>query len=175
MAHWDTPVPGLGFRASLGWLRGLAIDGESPGVEIRTTVDDYYDGVLSAVYEVGDLTFAAEYNRLRGRGVSRVEPIGAELALVDDSDGAYLSGTWRARPWLDLYLAGEAGFADATDRGGPHSYRLVAAVAVRPLPHWSVKLEGQQVYGTFRVLPSDNPDGLEDSWQILAVKTTVDF
>jgi hypothetical protein len=44
-----------------------------------------------------------------------------------------------------------------------------------PLSHWSLKAEYRDNYGTMGLNTRDNPGGLAYHWQVIALKTTVDF
>ena len=144
------------------------------GATLVTTIDDYYYGVASAILETGPLTIAAEYARFRGRIDTRFGSL-LVSSRNDNFEGSYLSGTWHVRRGFDLYLAGEYSVDDADNRSGSHAYTLVVAAMVSPLDHWSIKIEGRHVTGTAGIQASDNPQGIEDHWQMLALKTTVDF
>ena len=177
MVHWETPCPGLGVRLSLADAHGFTVAGSSPsGVIVESTVDDYYIGIISLIYDLDQTTFTAEYLRLRGRGETTIAPLGQTMPLVDDTEGIVLNATWHARPWLEWYVAGEGAFTQPGDRNGAdHCYTAVAAVNVMPLPHWSIKAEFRDVHGTMGATAFDNPQGVEKHWQVLALKTTVDF
>lgn len=177
MLHWDTPLEGFGVRVSLADLHDLRIHGDLPalGATIETTAGNYYYGVVSLVYETGPFTVALEGSRARGRGRSEIQPLGLVEPLHDDSGGGYLSVTWHARPWLELYGAYERSYSDVLERSLDRATTLVFALAVMPLDHWSLKAEFRDVRGTFGVLPADNPGGMDNHWQVLALKTTVDF
>lgn len=174
MLHWHTPFSGLGFRVSLTDLHGFTVIGQTMGTTLVSTIDDYYYGVASAIYETGPLTIAAEYARFRGRIDTRVGSLLVN-STNNNFEGSYLSGTWHVRRGFDLYLAGEYSVNDADNRSGPHAYTLVLAAMVSPLDHWSIKIEGRHVTGTTGIQASDNPQGIEGHWQVLALKTTVDF
>ena len=177
MVQWNTPLNGLSLRASLGDLHDFCFTGASTttGLVTQSAVDNYWEGILSAQYEVGRMTFAAEYQRLRGRGNTEVQPIGIDLPLVDNAEYAYLSATWHALRWLELYGACELSFDDANHPSASHSYTGVFAFNVMPLPNWSLKAEFREVEGTFGIFATDNPGGIASHWQVLALKTTVDF
>lgn len=172
MLHWHTPLEGLGVRLTCAALRDLEMRGDFAGATARTRFDDYGIGVASLVYDVHRFTFAAEGSRYHGRGALAIDGLPGRTRLRDDSSAGYVSATWRQRPWLEWYLAGEGVFPDP---GGEPTWRAVAACAVRPLPRWSIKAEVQQVDGTGGLTATDNPDGLDRRWQVLALKTTVDF
>lgn len=174
MVHWHTPLRGLGLRVSLVDLHGFTVVGKTGPVTLSSTADDYYLGVASAIYDIGPLTISAEYERIRGHIDTY---IGSALVNSQDEnfEGACLGATWHIQPRLDVYLAGEASIADANDRSGAHLYTIVLATALTPIDHWSIKLEARQVEGTLSVQASDNPGGISKHWQVLALKTTVDF
>ena len=44
-----------------------------------------------------------------------------------------------------------------------------------PTANWSLKAEFRYYHGDSDVERRLNPDGLQDDWQVLALKTTVDF
>jgi len=177
MVHWDAPWEGLGFRLSIGDAHGFRVSGRTPGLGIATTyaVDDYVIGIASAVWESSAWTVAAEYSRNYARGTIAVAPYGIVQDYRDDSDAAYIAATWHVRSWIELHAAGEASWADAYDRGGQRLLSGVLAVNLMPTSNWSLKVEGRFNRGTYNVSSADEPAGASDVWQILALKTTVDF
>lgn len=176
MIHWSTPVAGLGLRLSGANLHDFSIDGTfASGVSTTTEVPNYLVGIVSLIYETGTVTWAAEYTRLRGRGDIRIDPWGLILPLIDNSAGAYLNATWHCRPWLEFYAAGEGNWSDALDYSASHSYTAVGAVNLMPLRNWSIKAEFRDVHGSMSAVNYTNPGDLEGHWQVLALKTTVDF
>jgi hypothetical protein len=95
--------------------------------------------------------------------------------VYSNEQDSYISATWHLRRWLELYEAFEASWLDAHQPSGTHAYAWVGAINVMPLSNWSLKAEFQEVEGTFGIYAADNPQGLSKHWQILALKTTVDF
>jgi hypothetical protein len=176
MLQWNTPVAGLAFRVSLAHLHDLEVESHSSltGFQFSTT-SSYYAGIASCQYDIDRVTLAAEGMRLRGRGGEVVQPIGVAQPLIDNEQNAYISATWHVRRWLELYEAFEASWSDAHQLSGTHAYAWVGAINVMPLRNWSLKAEFQEVEGTFGIYAADNPQGLDKHWQILALKTTVDF
>jgi hypothetical protein len=176
MLHWNTPLPGLGFRVSLQHLENLTVDGEvdvpAPGSRLHSEIDTDLLA-LSAIYETRPLTVALEFAPQRAKAKAEIEPFGIRFRQRDDSRYGYLAVTWHARPWLDCYVACDYSTAYATS--GPHSLRAIAAVAARPTEHLVLKVEAQQVDGEYQLNPADNRDGFQQSWQVLAFKATVDF
>jgi hypothetical protein len=177
MVQWNPPVAGLSFRLSLGDLHDFDVSALSSvtGMQTETRVTNYYDSIASAQYDINSLTFALEYQRLRGRGTTTVQPIDVSVGQYDSGENAYLSATWHARRWIEFYEAFEQGWADIHQPSGVHSYTWVTAINVMPLSNWSLKAEFREVEGTEGVFASDNPQGLSKHWQVLALKTTVDF
>jgi len=175
MAHLTTSVPGLGFRISVLRVDALRIAGDpTPGIELASDLD-YWLFIGSVEYDLRAVTLAAEYSRLRGRGSRGIAALGVSESTQDDGEGMYVSATWRQKRWLEWYLAGEAEFDDATDRDRSHAWRLIAATAVRPMAHWSLKLEAHYADETLETIQVENPDGAEHHWWGVALKTTVDF
>ena len=175
MLHWHTPLQGLALRLTLTDLHGFTVTGTTSGATIDTAVDDYLMGIVSLAYECRDWTYACEFERLRGHGTVSIPALAQTIPLIDNSEGAYLNATWHAKPWLEWYAAAEASWADAGDPTGVHAYTGVFAIHVLPLANWSLKAEFRDVHGTMGASAVDNPAGVEKHWQVLALKTTVDF
>lgn len=176
MIHWATPVQGLGFRLSGLDLHKFAICGSSATrMSTTTEVENYYIGFASVIYETSAITWAAEYSRLRGRGDTRIDPMGIVRPLIDNADGAYVNATWHCQPWLEFYAAGEGAWSDAVDRNAPRSYTAVLAVNLNPLRNWSLKAEFRDVHGNKSAVNYERRGDLEGHWQVFALKTTVDF
>lgn len=175
MLQWNTPLDGLAVRVSAGNLHDFTVDGSDPGnFTTHTQVGNYLEWWFSVLYEMDELTLAAEYTRVHGRGETVIDP-GGVVPLVDNSDGAYVSATWHATRWMDIYVAVEGAWDDAYDRDLLYAYTGVLACNVMPLPSWSVKAELRGVHGTYGINAVDNPAGIDDRWGVVALKTTVDF
>lgn len=180
MLHWYTPVAGLAARVSLARLDELDLTGTTTGntATFDLNIPYWWAGMFSLMYERGPLTICAEYqryyaeNRLAittGQGTSNATE-------MYRADSAYVSCTWHWRPWLSFYGSAEGSWEDPTDRHGDgYLQSLIGAVCVQPTDHWSVKAEFRFNHGTFGVDQQLNPDGVVDEWQVLALKTTVDF
>jgi hypothetical protein len=182
MLHWRTPLPGLEARLSGIMMHGLeahALAGNG-AVAIDLSVPEWYVGVASLAYEMPGLTWNLEYSRFHAPTCTTVTPVGggpsqqARGVLRDES--AYLSLTWHARRWLDVYGAIEGYWDDPADRhGSAYQQSVVAAIAVMPTAHWSLKAEYRYWHGPKDVDPNLNPGGIARDTQLLALKTTVDF
>lgn len=177
MVHWHTPIKGLGLRVSFADLHNFTVRGSdvANGLTSHTTVEDYIEGWVSLIYELSEVTLVAEYTRVHGRGESRIEPIAFVIPLVDNSEGAYLGCTWHTCSWFEAYAGVEGSWADAYDRTNVYAYTGVLAANLMPLPNWSLKLELRGVHGTMGINANDNPQGVDDRWGVVALKTTVDF
>lgn len=177
MLHWNTPIDGLGVRVSIGDLHNFTVRGSDPlnGLSKTTTVEDYTEAWISLIYELPEITLAAEYTRVRGRGETRIDPVAVTIPLADNGEGAYIGCTWHMTSWFEAYAGFEAAWTDVYARGDEYAYTGVFAANLMPLPSWSLKLELRGVRGTLGINPSDNPDGIDDRWGVVALKTTVDF
>lgn len=171
MLHWNTPIDGLGARASYAFTNHLVQTAQNAGGIIQQD-SDVETLVLSLEWENPAWTLAGEYAFSGNDGA--VKTATTVRQIERDYNAGYVSATWHARPWLDTYAAVEY----------QHSYQskivsdgwaYVAALNLMPLPHWSLKAEFQIHDGDIGILSSDNPQGVSTSWQVLALKTTVDF
>ncbi len=178
MLHWYTPVEGLASRVTLARLNHLELTGTAPGATVGLEIPYWWAGMFSLIYDQGPLTISAEYLRYyaeneltitSGQGTSTVQQ-------VNRTDSAYVACTWYAEPWLSLYGALEGVWSDPVDRhGNEYLQSLIVAVNLLPTDHWSLKAEFRLCHGIYGADPQLNPNGLVDDWQVLALKTTVDF
>ncbi len=174
--HWHTPLDGLGLRLSGTYIDDFNVDAlfTTSGLTSYTRAD-YLFGFVSAIYEVSLVTIAVEYLRLRGRGESVVPAASLVIPINDNTEGLYCNTTWHTTRWLDIFAGVEGAWVDAYDRNGTRAYAWVVAANLMPLSNWSLKFEFRDVYGEMGINKGDNPGGIEDHWQVLALKTTVDF
>jgi hypothetical protein len=185
MLHWYTPIDGLASRLSFAALENLTLTGTMPGkvATVELHIPYWYAGMFSLIYEAGPFTICGEYQRYYATNELTVTPnVGPNAGLsqrIDQpqrADSAYLSCTWQWRHWLSLYGSLEGAWSDPTDRhGDQYLQSVVGAINVRPTEHWSLKAEFRYNHGTFGVDPQLNPGGIADDWQVMALKTTVDF
>jgi hypothetical protein len=184
MLHWHTPMEGLALRLTLNWLNGLEVEGPLALAPLTLTyvLPNTYAGVASLLYERGDWTWTLEYARqYAGNQSLTLTPPGgappiAQPTTTLNRDFACLSCTWQVRPWCELLLGFDGMWDDATDRHGKEfEETLIGAINLLPTSHWSLKAEYRMTRGVASVQPQLNPDGRDDHWQCLALKTTVDF
>lgn len=167
MVHWHTPIDGLGV--GLSYTRTNDVQVVTNTAEQDTDVEIL---VVSAEWELPAVTIATEYVFSGNDGEART-PFGT-FAIERDYNAGYLSTTWHAATWLDAYAAVEY---QHSEQSGVVSdgWTYVAAFNLMPLSNWSVKAEYQIHDGPTGILAADNPQGVSNSWQVLAFKTTVDF
>lgn len=175
MLHWHTPLDGLGLRVSAYQNRDAEVDGALtvPPFSDAVFTTDTQRYMFSAEWEGSDWTFAAEhlYLHIDGDSVSGVITRPYEF----DYHGGYAAATWHLTRWADWYAAVEYKHTDILGVGTNHGWSWVTAINLMPLSNWSLKAEFQYHDGTVGVQSSDNPDGIADTWQVVALKTTVDF
>lgn len=178
MVHWYTPIDGLAARVSLARLDELDLSGTMPGATVDLNIPYWWAGMFSLIYEQGPFTICAEYQRYYAENRLTITS-GAgteEREQVNRTDSAYVSCTWHARPWLSLYASVEGAWVDPTDRhADDYLQSFITALNVRPTEHWSLKAEFRHHHGIYGVDQQLNPGGITDDWQVLALKTTVDF
>jgi hypothetical protein len=180
MLHWYTPLDGLATRISLARLDDLDLSGTSAGgaATVDLHIPYWWAGMFSLIYERGPFTICAEYQRYYAQNDLEITSgLGtAQEHETTRTDAAYLSCTWHWRPWLSFYGSIEGAWNDPAHRhDDDYQQSLVGAVCLQPLDHWAIKAEFRYNHGTFGVDPQLNPDGLDDEWQVLALKTTLDF
>ncbi|HEX3135829.1 MAG TPA: hypothetical protein VHX44_19865 [Planctomycetota bacterium] len=182
MVHWHISIDGLSIRVSGVWLHGLELSGTSElaPLDVDLSIPNWYGAIVSALYERADYTWACEYLRYHADRTTTSTPIGGgPSSQAEDTyrpDSLYLSCTWHARSWLEGYGALEGVWDQPTNRhGSTYTQSVVTAINLLPTAHWSLKAEYRYNYGTYDVEGRLNPGGMEMDWQVLALKTTVDF
>jgi hypothetical protein len=181
MLNWETPVAGLSSRITSFTVTDLDTSATSAtGVTVVSDSDPYTLVMASLLYELQDLTLAAESYRGFGKTTvsrqnSAAQPLGAPITIIDRAGAGYLSGTWHFPYDLDLTLACERHWPDLRELSDHDTTRWVVAGRWGITEHWSVKAEYQRIIGPGNALKSDNPAGLESPWGLFAIKTTIDF
>lgn len=183
MLQWNTPLEGLALRATVNWLNGLEVEGPLALAPLTLTygLPNTYAGVASLLYERGDWTWTLEYARqyASNQTLTLTPPVGSPIpqpTTTLNRDFACLSCAWQVRPWCELLVGFDGMWDDATDRHGKdYEETLIGAINLLPTAHWSLKAEFRMTRGVASVEPQLNPDGRDDHWQCLALKTTVDF
>jgi hypothetical protein len=181
MLHWHTPLDGLGVRMTVFEMRGLHVRGTTPSnLTLDASTGSYFKFIPSIIYDHGPLTLAAEagFNSASADVVLQ-DANGVQVAptfVIDDrSAGGYFSGTWHFPKDLDATASVERQWDDPRTLDVPNTTRFALAARWGISAHWSVKAEYQHMIGNGSALRADNPDGLEDHWDLFALKTTLDF
>ncbi len=177
---WNTPVNGLRFGASLGYLFNFDYNFKVPtgapppnpsSISLRAegpVILQQY----SAEYLWKDWTFQAEYYNIQ---VS--QDIGATHTF-SASEAWYGSADYRFNKWLvvggyytEYYNGGKlAAPSDASQKDLALSFRF------DPEPWWVFKVEGHYIRGTGLLDDNaNNPVRNDDGWFMLALKTTFSF
>ena len=180
MLHWHTPVEGLAGRFTVTTLRGLYAYGTSGGMNLSASSEFSSNLVPSLSFERGPFTLATEaLFALGSNEINFTDASGSVIAppLVRDERGCggYLSGSWHFPGDVDSTVSVERLWNDARNLEDVNTTRFSFAVRWGITEHWSVKAEYQRIIGPGAALAADNPDGVEDHWDLFALKTTVDF
>ncbi|MHC5067816.1 MAG: hypothetical protein ACYTF0_04430, partial [Planctomycetota bacterium] len=169
MLHWYTPVQGLSARLSYKTINGVEVDAGSRLVDV-----DVDWAMVSIDYDTDLIRVVSEASRRRQDVFAQTTA--GSAAFVDRPEGYHLSLTWRVMEGLEAYGAREWSYDDDRDVDGvKKSHRSVVAVRYDFNDHWLIKAEFQDIYGTWGLFGVDNPDGIESSWQLWSLKTTVGF
>ena len=189
MLHWDTPVDGLGLRATFSYTRGLDVSGTSStsGSENRLDIEESPSVVLSAEYQLHKVTLAAEWSRTDQHGDLSITippsgtgppvPIEIETPFRNDALGWYVSADWHVQEGWDIFTAIDVTASDTNDFDDPErsAWRYVLATRYSLLENFSIKAEGQYIDGSRSTLSGEDGGEKNDEWWMLAFKTTVDF
>lgn len=202
---WQTPVDGLRMRLSgvafwnfesVGHSEGKEVPMQ-PGVyadlDITTEVDQFYSGIVSLEYQSSGLTLAAEY--LREYGHSQTEVVAHPYTYVPTpgfpgtqlrvelpasttqvtayqlTEAMYAAASYRLLDKLELSVSRQLRFADRHQPGSSYDRTWAFAARYDIFSNWLVKAEWQQHSGNEIDTGNDNPE----SWNLFALKTTVDF
>ncbi len=216
---WETPLEGL--RLSGTYIKtGLEIDAEASMTELQRAglnllaltgseaQQEYATGILaprildisleswtvSAEYTIGDLIVAGEYS-ITENDIETSRKDTGELSRepsVYDSEGYYLSASYRFTDWFELGAYYSVYYLNNDDKGGkikfndavPDEYGWLKDTALSArfdvTDNWVVKVEGHIMDGLATSFPQDNinPDGTYDvstDWNLFAVKVTYSF
>ena len=180
MLHWHLPFEGLGARVTAVNLHRLVIEGETATTRISTVADPYWTFVNSLVYDHGPITVAAEASLVYGSTSIEISSLTSNAIISDtqrdDRLGAgYLNATWHLPKDVDITAGCERLWPDYRHLESPQTTRGILAIRWGITDHWSVKAEYQRIVGSAGATRADNPDGIVTPWNLLALKTTVDF
>ncbi len=200
---WQTPVDGLRVRLSgvsffdfesVGRTEGEAVQsGVYADLDITTTVEKFYSGIASIEYQRSGLTLAAEYLRNYGKSESDVvahpytyisnpflpgSQLRAELPATTShvtsyqiAEAMYAAASYRLLDKLELSVSRQLRFDDRRNPGASYDRTWAFAARYDIFSNWLVKAEWQQHSGSQIDTGGDDPE----SWNLFALKTTVDF
>jgi len=193
--RWYTPLQGLTLGSS---LIQLEMDMEFEGALAPMTMDWSTSNMrffyLSADYDLGNWTLAAEYHRWKFDytvflDMSALElPSPPPMETTTDSESYYVLLSYRLTDWFEVGTYYNVFYNDRDDRDGKtweqdtgysdySAWRKDLAVSARfdITDSWLVKLEAHLMDGAAIVDYSDNPDGFKKEWMLFAIKTTFNF
>ncbi len=200
---WLTPVDGLRMRLSGVGFWNFESVGQSEGVQLQpgvyadlditTTVDHFFSGIVSLEYQHAGLTLAAEYLREYGRSETealahpytyisnpflpgsqlRVELPASTTQVVSYqlTEAMYAAASYRLLDKLELSVSRQLRFSDRQHPGADYDRTWAFAARYDIFSNWLVKAEWQQHSGSEIDTGNDYPE----SWNLFALKTTVDF
>lgn len=183
---WDTPLEGLRVGATGLLMNDIETKTRPPeGEPLFHDVEQLWT-VYSVEYTRNDLKIAAEY-RLRHLEISMSKGGPAYYSNEIDSEGYYISASYRLNDWLELGSYYSIFYPDKDDRNGDSYVRnsendyqawlkdfaLSSWFTINE--SWSVKIEGHTIDGAGDLFSAHNPDGLDRHDFLFAAKTTFNF
>jgi hypothetical protein len=191
--EWFTPIDGLRVKGSMNYVSHNSASGEidvvspTPGVPpglvasvpFETDTAQVRDFIVGAEYQNGSLTVASEY---RNTYVNILIPGvfgGPSSEIQTREQGAYALASYRFLPKWECALFGNWAYSSSDNfpSDSVADFRRTAGVALRfdPTENWLIKAEFQRNRGTLGLDRNDNPEGMSEYWNLLAIKTTFDF
>lgn len=179
---WETPLEGLRLKGSFMGSNQLAVEthilAAAPPfvgtVEVPISMPHYYNSIVSAEYQHGDLTLAAEYSNAQGKIITELPPMlgGGTNVQHLRTQGAYGSAAYRFLERWEALGAYVWSYESEIVHDPVASFNRGVVVALRCdiTDHWLIKGEFQRNRGTAFV-----SDGDDEYWSLFAVKTTFDF
>lgn len=218
-------TPGVaGFEAGLNQqlvasgLNPVTLDSSAVNFDkVTFQTPHYYTGVVSAEYQVGNLTLASEWMREYAKFTASTDmqpnipnlntvinaanpgatlpppfgtgsPIGPQVTGLlplhnpiqyvqyQQLEGFYFTAAYRFFDKWEIAGGPQIAFSNYQNRGEGSQHRgWSAALRYDIFSNWLVKAEWQSVRGTQQLYGSENPDGEKFTWNMFALKTTVDF
>lgn len=200
------PAPPFGLTGNSVSLDSSALEPTT----VTASAPHYYTGIVSAEYQFGDWTFAAEWMReyakfqiestvtpnigylnttinaanpayggALGPGIttnSAFQPQEISEYMYQKLEGFYFTASYRFLERWEIAGGPQTAFSDYSERGAGTVHRgWSAALRYDIFSNWLVKAEWQSIRGTQQLYSSENPEGAKYTWNMLALKTTVDF
>jgi hypothetical protein len=181
---WYTPLDGLRFGASFGYVFNFNYDITQPtgapppfpsSIPLRAQsslpVQQY-----SAEYLWKNWTFQAEYYNVQA-SQDTASPFGTTHSFVAQ-EAWYGGAAYRFNKWLEVGGYYTEFYTDRPVTTSSDSLQKDLALSFRfdPKPWWIFKVEGHYIRGTALLDDdADNPVRNDDGWFMLTVKTTLSF
>ncbi len=158
---------------------------------ITTEITKQVSYVISTEYSFGDWILAAECY-LSEFFATVTNTLGSEPSYETlPGLGWYLSASYRFTDWFELGLAYSEYYNNRDDKSGERyttdleSYgtedheawnkAIILSTRFDINDNWLIKLEVTTNNGTSGHNPAENPDGLEENWNLFAAKVTYNF
>ncbi|MCP4348534.1 MAG: porin [Desulfobacterales bacterium] len=186
--RWDTFIKGLQVGGSLSKAKmDIGLKAIDPLISLfpamTMEIEDFSVETLSVEYTWDNLILSSEYALI---SIENREMNNSVITLPEteiDSEGYYVSVSYRFTGWLELGAYYSEYYPDKDDKDGEYavpdhsawSKDFALSVRFDINKHWTFKLEGHSIDGTGMLFSSDNPDGTDKSWFLFAAKTTFHF
>lgn len=192
--NWHTPLQGLMLGATI-YQVDLTVNTESTSAPIAIEIDIPELQIFgsSVEYNIGDLTAAAEYYRMKiepstTMDMSRLgQPNPDPIEDSTETETYYGLISYRFTDWFEAGVYYSVYYPDMDDRDGDNQVAmglpdytawqkdLTISTRFDMTDFWLVKLEVHFMDGVALCTVVDNPDGFEKDWMLFAVKTSFNF
>ncbi len=176
---WNLPINGLRLGITYSTGKG-EIDLGSQSAPAKSSYDAVR--IVSADYENGPIHLIAEHFFFD----SEMEMSGTDPSQ-SKMEGWYGSFAYRIKDWLELGLYYSEYYKLPDDKDGDifveagyqdyYAWQKDSALSIRfdITDHWAVKLEGHTLNGVGLCNISENLDGMDENWNLYALKTSLSF
>ncbi|MCP4104843.1 MAG: hypothetical protein GY749_04800, partial [Desulfobacteraceae bacterium] len=188
---WNTPLKGLMLSATYANIDlTYNLTSSAAPIDIRMELPNIHNYFFSAEYNIGDLTAAAEYQRVKSDvtvttdlsqlGIPNPKPTETER----NNEGWFGLLSYRFTDWFEAGAYYSVYYADTKDRKGStlepnySGWQKDTTLSARfdITDFWLVKLEVHFMDGVALCLYADNPEGYgARNWTLFAIKTTFNF
>ena len=187
--RWSTPIPGLRLGMNAGWTTiDYAGYADIPNVGKARILFDHeyiYNYIYSMEFMIGNLNITGEYHTIKTN--YNITVLGQTSTIPIDPYGYYGQISYRLADWLELSSYYSEFFKDKNDEEGQRyiDQGLPAFFAWQKdlcftarfdlTLNWILKLEFHKMSGAAFVHSFDNPDGIEEDFNLFAAKATFNF
>jgi len=191
--EWNTRVKGLRLGGTMAFSSFeadalttsnpiLMAYGIPPNINVSFDANNAKVTVLSAQYVWNDLVLDAEYFGFKADAV-----IAGSINQKIDGEGYYAGISYRFTEWSEAGAYYSEAYFDKSDKDGKN-YEMIGKPSFLAWQkefvlstrfdigeNWTLKAEGHFINGAEMMFLEDNPDGLDESSFMFAVKTTFSF